>query len=88
MPYLPHPSSHPRSRRPLARTSAGLLALLAAALTACSSSATSTAHPAAVDTTVAQLTGAGSTFDAPFFNLAFPAYRQAHPELFPDANGR
>jgi phosphate transport system substrate-binding protein len=69
---------HLLPRRRLARP-AGVLALLAAALTACTSTATSTQHPAAVDTTVAQLTGAGSTFDAPFFNLAFPAYRQAHP---------
>ena len=36
-------------------------------------------HPAAAD--VADLTGAGSTFDAPFFNLAFPAYQQAHPDV-------
>ena len=79
MPHLPHPSAHPHPRRPLARAAIWLPALLAAALTACTSTATSTAHPAAVDTTVAQLTGAGSTFDAPFFNLAFPAYRQAHP---------
>jgi phosphate transport system substrate-binding protein len=54
-----------------------VLALLAAALTACSSSATSTPPPATA--AVAKLTGAGSTFDAPFFNLAFPAYQQAHP---------
>jgi phosphate transport system substrate-binding protein len=78
MPHLlPHPGPHPR--RALPRTAAAALALLAAALTACTSTATSTAHPAAVDTTSAQLSGAGSTFDAPFFNLAFPAYRQAHP---------
>jgi len=75
---MPHLLSHPHPRRPLPKA-AGLLALLAAALTACTSTATSAAHPAAVDTTVAQLTGAGSTFDAPFFNLAFHAYRQDHP---------
>jgi phosphate transport system substrate-binding protein len=75
MPHLlPHPS--PRSRRALPAITAGVLALLAAALTACSSSATSTPHPATAD--VVHLTGAGSTFDAPFFNLAFPAYQQAH----------
>lgn len=28
---------------------------------------------------VTDLAGAGSTFDAPFFNLAFPAYQQSHP---------
>jgi phosphate transport system substrate-binding protein len=69
----------PYPRRSLPRAAVGVLALLAAALSACTSTATSTPHPAAVDTTVAQLTGAGSTFDAPFFNLAFPAYRQDHP---------
>ena len=26
-----------------------------------------------------RVTGAGSTFDAPFFSLAFPAYQQSHP---------
>jgi phosphate transport system substrate-binding protein len=56
-----------------------VLALLAATLTACTSTATSTTPPRPVDTTVAQLTGAGSTFDAPFFNLAFPTYRRDHP---------
>jgi phosphate transport system substrate-binding protein len=61
-----------------------MLALLAAALTACTGTGTSTTRstttispqPAAVDTV--NLTGAGSTFDAPFFELAFPAYQQAH----------
>ena len=79
MPYLSHPSPHPHSRRPLAKAPIGLLAVLAGVLAACTNTATSTAHPAAVDTTVAQLSGAGSTFDAPFFDLAFPAYQQAHP---------
>ena len=78
MPHLlPHPRSHPR--RPPGRAAIGLLAVLAAALAACSSAATSTPHPAAAD--VADLAGAGSTFDAPFFNLAFPAYQQAHPDV-------
>ena len=55
---------------------AGALAL-AAGLTACTGTASSsTARPAAADVT--DLAGAGSTFDAPFFNLAFPAYQQAH----------
>lgn len=71
---MPHPL--PRSRRALARSAACMLALLAATLTACTSTATSTAHPAGADVT--DLVGAGSTFDAPFFNLAFPAYQQAH----------
>jgi phosphate transport system substrate-binding protein len=59
---------------------------LAAALTACTSTVTSTVfntvtvsgspQPVTAATTVAQLSGAGSTFDAPFFDLAFPAYEQ------------
>jgi phosphate transport system substrate-binding protein len=73
LPHSPHP------HRALPKAAAGVFALLAAALTACTNTATSTAQPTAVDTTVAQLTGAGSTFDEPFFNLAFPAYRQDHP---------
>jgi ABC-type phosphate transport system substrate-binding protein len=28
---------------------------------------------------VTDLADAGSTFDAPFFNLAFPAYQRSHP---------
>jgi len=47
-----------------------------AALTACTGAATSTTPPRAA--AVTDLAGAGSTFDAPFFNLAFPAYQQAH----------
>jgi phosphate transport system substrate-binding protein len=77
MPHLlPHPTTRPR----LAMAPIAVLALLAAALTACSSSTTSTqaATAAAADT---QLTGAGSTFDAPFFASAFAAYQQAHPAV-------
>jgi phosphate transport system substrate-binding protein len=69
-------------RRPLV-TAAVLV--LAAALTACTSaSTTSTAalagipQPGGTATADAQLTGAGSTFDAPFFDLAFSAYQQAN----------
>jgi phosphate transport system substrate-binding protein len=76
---LPHPQPRPPRHRVSTLAAAGVFALLAGVLAACTSSATSTARPAAVDTTVAQLSGAGSTFDAPFFTLAFPAYRQAHP---------
>lgn len=51
---------------------------LAATITACSSPAAST--PTKADAaSVVRLTGAGSTFDAPFFNLAFAAYQRAHP---------
>ena len=76
MPYLLSPD--PRHLRPLAALAAAVGALaLAAGLTACTGSASSTtARPAAADVT--DLAGAGSTFDAPFFNLAFPSYQQAH----------
>jgi phosphate transport system substrate-binding protein len=60
---------------------AGLLAL-AAGLAGCTGSPAppkpaATASGAAV--TTARVTGAGSTFDAPFFSLAFAAYQQSHP---------
>jgi phosphate transport system substrate-binding protein len=60
---------------------AGLLAL-AAGLAACTGSPAPpkpavTASGAAV--TTVRVTGAGSTFDAPFFSLAFAAYQQSHP---------
>jgi len=74
-----------RSRRVLVTTA---VLALAAGLTACTSAVTSTVfntvtvsgapQPVVEDTTVAQLTGAGSTFDAPFFDLAFSAYEQAN----------
>jgi phosphate transport system substrate-binding protein len=61
---------------------AGLLALAAGLLTACTGSSAPpkpavTASGAAA--TTLRLTGAGSTFDAPFFSLAFAAYQQSHP---------
>jgi phosphate transport system substrate-binding protein len=48
--------------------------LLAAAALACGSAAST----AMVDT---QITGAGSTFDYPFFSKAFHAYSEAHPDV-------
>jgi phosphate transport system substrate-binding protein len=60
---------------------AGLLAL-AAGLAACTGSP-APPKPAAtasgVAATAVRVTGAGSTFDAPFFTLAFAAYQQSHP---------
>ena len=59
--------------------------VMAAALTACTSASTVTTaalagipQPGGTSTADAQLTGAGSTFDAPFFDLAFSAYQQAN----------
>ncbi len=70
-----------RRFRAAAVPAAGLLAV-AAGLAACSASP-APARPAATATGVAatqvQLTGAGSTFDEPFFTKAFAAYQQSHP---------
>jgi phosphate transport system substrate-binding protein len=63
---------------------AGLLALAAGTVTACTSSPAPQKPAAAasgVEATTVHVTGAGSTFDAPFFNLAFPAYQQSHPGI-------
>jgi phosphate transport system substrate-binding protein len=83
---MPHLLPHPQPGRPRpARLSAaaGLLVALAATLTACSTAAPGTpAAPATASGLAAAaipLTGAGSTFDAPFFDLAFPRYQQQHP---------
>jgi ABC-type phosphate transport system substrate-binding protein len=38
-----------------------------------------TATPGGGGATAVRVTGAGSTFDAPFFTLAFAAYQQSHP---------
>ena len=80
MPSLLSPHHSRALRRAAAVRAAGLLAL-AAGLAACTSSPApkpaATASGAAAIT--ARVTGAGSTFDAPFFSLAFPAYQQSHP---------
>jgi ABC-type phosphate transport system substrate-binding protein len=75
MPHLTSLTAHHR-RLPRAALAAGALTL-AAALAACTGTTTRAPQPPAAGT--ADLTGAGSTFDAPFFGLAFPAYQQAHP---------
>ncbi|TVZ07261.1 phosphate ABC transporter substrate-binding protein PstS [Trebonia kvetii] len=79
MPYLlSRQRPHVSPRRAPAGPAAILLALLlSGAVTACTSTAT-TANPQPTTADVADLSGAGSTFDAPFFDLAFPAYEQAH----------
>lgn len=81
----PHHITH---RARAATLSAGAAAVLALAVAACSASApasTSAISPApatsaaGASTTAVTLTGAGSTFDAPFFGLAFAKYHQQHP---------
>jgi phosphate transport system substrate-binding protein len=77
MPNLSDRTAHHRLPRAAPVLAAVGLAL-AATITACSSAATS-APPKTNAASVVRLTGAGSTFDAPFFGLAFAAYQQAHP---------
>ncbi len=61
-------------------------AVIAMTLTACTSTATGAgaaqSSTAAASTASAfTITGAGSTFDAPFFSLAFAKYHQQHPAV-------
>jgi phosphate transport system substrate-binding protein len=66
---------------------AAAVAAILLALGACSSTAAGTGTPVSAPSTAsygagshkATLTGAGSTFDAPFFSLAFAKYHQQHP---------
>ena len=77
-------SGHPKrpvppSRHPVIWAAAAAIGL--AALAACTSTTTTTpATPAATfSARPGTLTGAGSTFDAPFFTAAFAAYQKQHP---------
>ena len=69
----------------LSACAAAVFALAVAACTATATSTTSAISPgpatSAADATgpAVTLTGAGSTFDAPFFGLAFAKYHQQHP---------
>ena len=79
----------PKSHRALIKTiSTAAAAISVFALAACTSTTTSppvSATPAAVTGTGAgsagTLTGAGSTYVAPFFALAFARYHQQHPAV-------
>jgi phosphate transport system substrate-binding protein len=67
---------------PAIRAAAAAIILLA--LAACSTTTTASTvspAPAPAGTSAATLTGSGSTFDAPFFNLAFAKYHQHHPAV-------
>ena len=85
------PPSDGRHHHTTHRTRAGTLgagaAIIVLALAACTASNTSSASSApdttgaAADGPVTALTGAGSTFDAPFFGLAFAKYHQQHPAV-------
>ena len=81
----PHHTTH---RARVATLSAGA-AIIALALAACSASGNTpgalspapATSPAGASGPVVTLTGAGSTFDAPFFDLAFAKYHQQHPAV-------
>jgi phosphate transport system substrate-binding protein len=77
-----------RTRRiTLSAGAAALITLIAAACTATTTGSSTNSSPAPATTAAAAsgpavaLTGAGSTFDAPFFDLAFTKYHQAHPSV-------
>ncbi|MGI8448701.1 MAG: phosphate ABC transporter substrate-binding protein PstS [Streptosporangiaceae bacterium] len=77
---------HTTHRARCGTLSAGAAAIITLTLAACTGT-TSTSPPApataatAADAPARTLTGAGSTFDAPFFNLAFARYHQHQPAV-------
>jgi phosphate transport system substrate-binding protein len=83
---MPHLLSRTQTSRPpriaAALTGAAALAI-ATALTACTSASSTpfTAQVSAAGTSTVRLTGAGSTFDAPFFTSAFAAYERSTPRV-------
>lgn len=80
---------HYRTNHRACRTTLGVgtAAIITLAATACTSN-TSPPAPAATGAAVSgsagAITGAGSTFDAPFFDLAFAKYHQQHPAVTVD----
>ena len=77
-----HGTHSPQRRRARSRTIAAAAAITILALTACTSTATNTNASGVADSTTAPtLTGSGSTFDEPFFDLAFAKYHQEHPAV-------
>jgi phosphate transport system substrate-binding protein len=77
-------SSRRRRGDPACQAAAAAITLLAVA--ACSSAAASSASAVAAASIgpaghAPALTGAGSTFDAPFFSVAFAKYEQQHPAV-------
>ena len=80
MPYLLlHPHSRSPRRLVVVPVAAALLAAAAIALAGCTSAAPGTPEPSVAAASAVRITGAGSTFDAPFFTAAFAAYQQANP---------
>ncbi len=79
----PGPQPH-HTGRPAIRSAAAAIILLA--LSACASTTTTTPATGTTDTAIPSggpgiLTGAGSTYVAPFFALAFTRYHQLHPAV-------
>lgn len=85
------PANDGRHHRTTHRTRTGTLSagavIIALTLAACTTTTNSTSSSAPGTTAAAAsgpdmtLTGAGSTFDAPFFELAFAKYHQQHPDV-------
>jgi phosphate transport system substrate-binding protein len=74
----PGPQPH-RTRHPAIRAAAAAIILLG--LGACSSTTTTSASTTAASGGPGTLSGAGSTYVAPFFTLAFARYHQQHPAV-------
>ena len=82
-------SSRQFYRAPRTTIGAGAAAMLLLAVSACSSTAAGPANPGTSPSVAsfgagsqrATVTGSGSTFDAPFFDLAFAHYHQQHPAV-------
>ena len=55
--------------------------IIALALAACTSTTTTDSATASPGASAVTITGSGSTFDAPFFDLAFARYHQQHPAV-------
>jgi len=80
MPHLLPRPCHRISRHPApVPAAAAALTVAVLGLSACTSAAPAAPGPSVAAVSTARLTGAGSTFDAPFFSAAFAAYQQAHP---------
>jgi len=80
------PSHHHARTRTISAGAAAIITLALAACTATTAGSTSTSSPAPPTATssggpAATLTGSGSTFDAPFFDLAFARYHQENPAV-------
>ena len=78
-----HDGRHdPKARHASARTiSAGAAVIITLALAACSATTATTSVSTSGPAAAATVAGSGSTFDAPFFDLAFARYHQEHPAV-------